>query len=416
MKSLDEWLGYIEKLHPKSWDLGLARVNQVAADLDIMQHSSKVAIVAGTNGKGSTCEFIEQFCIEAGNSVGKSTSPHLVRFNERIQINGVAVPDDEIVETFEIIEVARKNISLTYFEFAVLASALIFSRRDLDVWVLEVGLGGRLDAMNIFSRDVSVITPIALDHQAWLGGTREEIALEKAAIMRREIPCVVADPDPPATLMEYAGKLGITPYVIGNDFSFEDGKIDFRERVISDLPAPQLPKNCAVAALQAVSCLGVELSDSQIFEVIRRTRLTGRLQWFDTKPRVLCDVAHNPAAAIYLRDYLATYLSSVESKPRVHALVGMYSDKELSKVIETLSPLVHRWYFTNMDDSRAATAKELQSALGDRSNVETCGTIPSAFGKAKKDLDIDDLIVVFGSFPVVAGVFKTISSSLNEER
>ena len=416
MKSLDEWLGYIEKLHPKSWDLGLARVSQVALDLDIMQHRSKIVIVAGTNGKGSTCEFIEQFCIEAGYSVGKSTSPHLLRFNERIQVNGSLVPDDELVRTFEIIEVARKNISLTYFEFAVLASALIFSRKDLDIWVLEVGLGGRLDAMNIFNRDVSVITQIALDHQAWLGSSREEIASEKAAIMRQGIPCVVSDPDPPATLIQYARKLGITPHLIGNDFSFEEGKIGIRERVIADLPAPHLPKNSAVAALQAVSCLGVELSDLQIFEVIRRTRLTGRLQWFDTIPRVLCDIAHNPAAATYLRDYLETYVSSVESKPRVHALLGMYSDKELSKVIEVMSPVVHRWYFTNMDESRAATAKELQSVLGDRSTVETCGTIPSAFEKAKKDLDIDDLIVVFGSFPVVAGVLKIISSSPYDER
>ena len=198
MNSLDEWLGYVEKVHSKTWDLGLARVNRVAEELGVMLQSSRVAIVAGTNGKGSTCEYMEQFCIEAGLSVGKSTSPHLLRFNERIQVNGSPVSDDVIAEAFESIETARRNISLTYFEFAVLASALIFNRSDLDIWILEVGLGGRLDAMNIFSRDISVITQIALDHQAWLGNSREEIALEKAAIMRSGIPCVVADPDPPS--------------------------------------------------------------------------------------------------------------------------------------------------------------------------------------------------------------------------
>ena len=415
MNSLDEWLGYVEKVHSKTWDLGLARVNRVAEELGVTLQSSRVAIVAGTNGKGSTCEYMEQFCIEAGLSVGKSTSPHLLRFNERIQVNGSPVSDELIAEAFESIETARRNISLTYFEFAVLASALILNRSDLDIWILEVGLGGRLDAMNIFSRDISVITQIALDHQAWLGNSREEIAIEKAAIMRPGIPCVVADPDPPATLMQYARKLGITPYLIGKDFGFEDGKINIQGRAISDLPVPQLPKSSAVAALQAVSCLGVELNDLQILEVIRRTRLTGRLQWFDTKPKVLCDVAHNPAAAVYLRDYLKTYFNSVETKPRVHAVVGMYSDKELSKVINTLSPLVHRWYFTDMDDARAATAKDLQWVLGDRSNAETCGNISTAFEKAKRDLNINDLIVVFGSFPVVAGVLSIMSTSLNEE-
>ena len=415
MNSLDEWLGYVEKVHSKTWDLGLARVNRVAEELGVMLQSSRVAIVAGTNGKGSTCEYMEQFCIEAGLSVGKSTSPHLLRFNERIQVNGSPVSDDVIAEAFESIETARRNISLTYFEFAVLASALIFNRSDLDIWILEVGLGGRLDAMNIFSRDISVITQIALDHQAWLGNSREEIALEKAAIMRSGIPCVVADPDPPSTLMQYASTLGITPFLIGKDFGFEDGKIHIHGREIFDLPVPQLPKNSAVAALQAVSCLGVELSDPQILDVIRRTRLTGRLQWFDTKPKVLCDVAHNPAAAVYLRDYLKTYFNSVETKPRVHAVVGMYSDKELSKVINTLSPAVHRWYFTDMDDARAATAKDLQWVLGDRSNTETCGNISTAFGKAKRDLNINDLIVVFGSFPVVAGVLDVMSTPLNEE-
>ena len=415
MNSLDEWLGYVEKVHSKTWDLGLARVNRVAEELGVMPQSSRVAIVAGTNGKGSTCEYMEQFCIEAGLSVGKSTSPHLLRFNERIQVNGSPVSDDVIAEAFESIETARRNISLTYFEFAVLASALIFNRSDLDIWILEVGLGGRLDAMNIFSRDISVITQIALDHQAWLGNSREEIALEKAAIMRSGIPCVVADPDPPSTLMQYASTLGITPFLIGKDFGFEHGKIHFHGREIFDLPVPQLPKNSAVAALQAVSCLGIELSDLQILDVIRRTRLTGRLQWFDTKPKVLCDVAHNPAAAVYLRDYLKTYFNSVETKPRVHAVVGMYSDKELSKVINTLSPAVHRWYFTDMDDARAATAKDLQWVLGDRSNAETCGNISTAFGKAKRDLNINDLIVVFGSFPVVAGVLDVMSTPLNEE-
>ena len=415
MKALDDWLSYIEGLHPKAWDLGLDRVNQVAEELGLKEHTALVFTVAGTNGKGSTCEFIEQFCLEVGYSVGKSTSPHLLRFNERIQINGKSVSDQDIVSAFETIETSRGNISLTYFEFSVLASVLIFARGNVDVWVLEVGLGGRLDAMNIFDRDVSVVTQIALDHQAWLGSTRELIALEKAAILRSNIPCVVADLDPPSSFKQYASRVGSQMYYIGDDFNYENNTIDIQGRVISEVPVSHLPKSSAVAALQAVSSLGMEISDSQIFDVISRTRLMGRLQWCDTTPRVLCDVAHNPAATIYLRDYVKNYLLSSESKPRVHALVGMYSDKEMSKVIQLMSEIVHQWYFTDMDDSRAANAEELQSVLDDRSHVVTCDNIQSALREARKDLAIDDLLVVYGSFPVVAGVLGSLSKFHLEE-
>ena len=404
MTSLADWLSYIESLHPKSWDLGLTRVQAVAEDLQLLP-TGTVFLVAGTNGKGSTCEYIEQFCRACGLDVGKSTSPHLVSFNERMQINGQPASDQEIVNAFDAIERARKDISLTYFEFAVLASLMLFKDHGVDVSVLEIGLGGRLDAMNIVSPDVSVITQVALDHQQWLGHSREEIAAEKACIMRPDKPCIIADRDPPGALTQYAEQVGAKVHLLGVDFDFQNDQFSAAEAQFDGLPAPQLPRDSAAAAIQAVICAGIMPDRDTAHEVLSQTSLPGRRQWL--RPRLLLDVAHNPAAASYLKAYLDGLAPST-----VHAVVGMYRDKEFAQVLQIMSSSVDHWYFTDMPTERAADAASLAEAIQsiDHSgNVLTYDKINSALNNAMRHSTIEDLIVVFGSFSVVAGAIEAVS-------
>ncbi|MDG2070787.1 MAG: bifunctional tetrahydrofolate synthase/dihydrofolate synthase [Pseudomonadales bacterium] len=404
MTSLADWLSYIESLHPKSWDLGLTRVQSVAENLKILP-SGTVFLVAGTNGKGSTCEYIDRLCRTRGLVVGKSTSPHLVRFNERIQIDGQPASDQEIVTAFQTIEHARKDISLTYFEFAVLASLLIFKERGVDVLVLEIGMGGRLDAMNIVTPDVSVITQVALDHQEWLGHSREEIAAEKACIMRPGTHCVIADRDPPGTLTAHAEQVGAKVHLLGVDFDFNDAQFFAADTQLGDLAAPKLPRDSAAAAIQAVICAGIMPDRDAVHEVLSQTLLPGRRQWLT--PRLLLDVAHNPAAVSYLKTYVDTLPAST-----VRAVVGMYRDKEFSEVLRIMSSSVDHWYFTDLPLERAADAAALAEAIGsiDHSgDVTTYDKVDSALNNAMRHSTIEDLIVVFGSFPVVAGAILSVS-------
>lgn len=403
MTSLAKWLSYVESLHPKSWDLGLVRVQTVAERLPPIS-SGTVFLVAGTNGKGSTCEYIDQLCRCCGLVVGKSTSPHLINFNERIQINGQTASDEEIVSAFDTIERARGDISLTYFEFAVLASLLIFTNHKVDVSVLEVGLGGRLDAMNIVTPDVSVVTQVALDHQEWLGHSRDAIAAEKACIMRPDTPCVIADRDPPDTLRKYAMQVGANPHFIGTDFDLHDGHFVSGDVQFSALPQLRLPTDSAAAALQTVVCADIIPDSDTVHEVLAQTALPGRRQWLT--PRLLVDVAHNPAAAQYLKAYLEELPAST-----VHAVVGMYRDKEFAQVLQMMSPSVDHWYFTDMPLARAADALALAEAIRPiyrSGNVMTYDKIETALNNAMRHSAIEDLIVVFGSFPVVAGVIEAV--------
>ncbi|HAK51533.1 MAG TPA: bifunctional tetrahydrofolate synthase/dihydrofolate synthase [Gammaproteobacteria bacterium] len=421
MNSLPEWLAYIERLHPKKWDLGLDRVKGVAETLGLTEHRGIVFLVAGTNGKGSTCEFIDGLCRAKGLTVGKSTSPHLLAFNERIQVNGEPASNAEIVDAFAAIESARDEISLSYFEFAVLASLIVFKRRDVDVLVLEIGLGGRLDAMNIVDRDVTVITQIALDHQAWLGDTRDEIAAEKAAIMRTGKPCVIADRDPPLSLVQYAETLDVEAHYIGKDFDFVDGAVRIADQQFSGITSSYLPKDSAAAAVQALISAGISLEAAEVREVLGNTFMPGRLQWIKGEPALLLDVAHNPAAAEYLRDYVSEHLKSRGSmKPAVHAVVGMYEDKDCPEVLRLLSDVVDHWHFTDLQEERAASsgqlAENLKSTQNHRCQVVTYDKIQDAFNNAVRHCAIEDLIVVFGSFPVVAGVLQSASSHVSKER
>ena len=393
--SLDHWLSYIQEVHPVGWDLGLDRVSEVGRRLKLLHPAVTTILVAGTNGKGSTCEYLERFAMANGLSVGKSTSPHIHHFNERIAIDSVPVPDQSIVRAFEEIESARKEITLTYFEFATLASLFLFCEQKVDVAILEVGLGGRLDAMNIVDPDLTIITSISLDHQDWLGNTRAEIAREKAGIMRAGVNCIVADRDPPESVYEYALEIGASLYIIGRDFeSLED--ID-----------TVLPRDSFDAAQQASKMLGWDVSGSQ--EIGVTTRLTGRRTVMEDKCEVLLDVAHNPAAAISLAEHLRAHWDGRD----IHAVIGMYKDKDIESVSGILMPLFKTGHLTSLGEPRGEDADRLLRRLSVKptGNVETYVKIKDALDGARNAANPADLILVCGSFPVVSGVLLLLNQT-----
>ncbi len=365
--------------------MGLARVAEVGRRLGLMRPSETVILVAGTNGKGSTCEYLEAFALSSGFSVGKSTSPHLVRFNERIAINGEPVTDGLIVDAFRRINEMRSEVTLTYFEFATLASLLIFKQQAVDVAILEVGLGGRLDAMNIVDPDLTIITSIGLDHQEYLGTTREEIGLEKAGIMRPSIPCLVSDREPPSTVVGVAESIGSPLYRIGRDF---DADLTLR---------PHLPADSLAVATEAARQLNWRTDEAP--SIASQTRLAGRRTWGRLHCDVLLDVAHNPAAA----ESLAEYLAGLHRNGSIHAVLGMYADKDIEAVTGLLSPEIKTWHLAATDESRAEPPDRLKARLSVDSSVivRTYGKISEAFAGAASVAGDDDLILVFGSFPVV---------------
>ena len=393
--SLDHWLSYIEEVHPVGWDLGLDRVREVGGRLNLLHPGVTTVLVAGTNGKGSTCEYLERFAMANGLRVGKSTSPHIHQFNERIAIDGKPVSDQSIVRAFQEIESARKETTLTYFEFATLASLFLFSEQKVDVAILEVGLGGRLDAMNIVDPDLAIITSISLDHQSWLGDTREDIAREKAGIMRAGISCIVADRDPPESVYEHASGVGAPLYIIGLDF-------DSLEEIDT-----VLPRDSFEAALQASKMLGWDVSSSQ--EIGATTRLTGRRTVVKDKCEVLLDVAHNPAAAISLAEHLHAHWDGRD----IHAVIGMYKDKDIESVSGILMPLFKTCHLTSLDDPRGEDAGDLLRRLSGKpaGNVETYVKIKDALDGARKEANPADLILVCGSFPVVSGVLQLLNQT-----
>jgi dihydrofolate synthase/folylpolyglutamate synthase len=389
--SLAQWLNHISAVHPVGWDLGLERVGEVGRKLDLLHPAKKVVLVAGTNGKGSTCEYLTRLALAAGLKTGTSTSPHLHQFNERIALNGTAVDDDLIVSAFNAIEAGRGETSLTYFEFAVLASLLIFKQANVDIAILEIGLGGRLDAMNIVDADLSIIMSIALDHESWLGDTRIAIGREKAGIMRPSKPCLIADRDPPESLLEVADAQGTPVEYIGTDFEL-------------DVANTSLSGDSFAAAHRAAEILGFAPSHSVKEDVARVTQLPGRRTWIPGDVPVLLDVAHNPAAAAVF----AGYVAGLEIQGQIHALVGMYADKDIERVLSLFRPLVKTWHLTDMDDPRAESAAGLvdRLAVDEHGNVHTYANIASACRVLHQTASAGDLIIVFGSFPIVAGALS----------
>lgn len=405
--ALEQWLDYLLSIHPTEIDMGLTRVSKVAQTLGLLDLGpTKIVTVAGTNGKGTTCAMLENILRLSGLTVGVYSSPHMLKYNERVRINGSDVSDSGFVTAFEQIEAARGDISLTFFEYATLAGLILFKAAQLDVVILEVGLGGRLDATNIIDADISVLTSVDLDHESYLGNTRELVGREKAGIFRRGKPAIVGEPNLPHTVNDVANEVGAILYRVGNEFSYQvHGNLwDFQGQVLKlhDLALPTLPLPNAVTVLAVIEQGWPDITPSIIAEGISTARLTGRLERVSEQPLVLLDVAHNPHAARFLVQQLAPIVVG----KRVFALCGMLKDKDIAGVLPVINPLIDTWYLVSLHGERGASSAMLRKTLATEAAAFEFEDISEAWSALKAQINPDDVVIVFGSFYTVAG-FKS---------
>ncbi|MHA8113088.1 bifunctional tetrahydrofolate synthase/dihydrofolate synthase [Kosakonia cowanii] len=404
---LAAWLSYLEQLHSKPIDLGLDRVSQVAARLDVLRPAPFVFTVAGTNGKGTTCRTLESILLAAGYRVGVYSSPHLVRYTERVRVQGGELAESAHTASFAEIEAVRGDISLSYFEFGTLSALWLFKQAQLDVVILEVGLGGRLDATNMVDADVAVVTSIALDHTDWLGPDRESIGREKAGIFRTGKPAVVGEPDMPHTIAEVAQEKGAQLLQHDVTWHYEVGAQSWRFRdaqgELSDLPLPQVPQPNAATALAALRASKLAVSEQAIRDGIERAILPGRFQIVSEAPRLILDVAHNPHAA----GYLAGRLAALPKSGRVLAVVGMLHDKDISGTLACLEPVVDSWYCAPLEGPRGATAEQLLAHL---TSGQAFPDVTQAWQAAMAEADACDTVLVCGSFHTVAHVMEAMEA------
>ena len=410
--TLQDWLAYIERVHPSTIEMGLERVAQVKQKLGLAP-AFTIITVGGTNGKGSACAMLDAILSEAGYRVGSYTSPHLIRYNERVKIGREQASDDALIEAFKAVDAARGDVALTYFEFGTLAALWLFEKSRIDVAVLEVGLGGRLDAVNAFDPDCALLMSVALDHMEYLGDTREAIGYEKAGIFRAGRPAICADAQPPASVIAHAERVGARLLLIGRDFSFQSQLQQWRyqgpQGQRHGLPHPSLRGVYqianAAAVLTALDALRERLPLSA--NAIRTGLLTAenpaRFQVLPGRPIVILDVAHNPAAA----HALALSLRAMRCEGRTYAVFAMLKDKDIAGVIEATRENIDEWLIAPSAGPRGAGIAVLREALA-RSGVPepifACENVAAAYGLACERAAETDRIVVFGSFHTVAAV------------
>jgi len=413
-KSLSQWLSYLESIHPSAIDMGLDRVKEVANAMALSLSQSLVITVAGTNGKGTTCRLLEQAMLSQGKSVAVYSSPHLTDYRERVRYNGELPPADEFVSAFEFVENARKDtvgepITLTYFEFGTLAAMKMMQSWAVDVVILEVGLGGRLDATNIIDPDLAVITTIDLDHQDWLGNTREKIAREKAGIMRKNGNAVVGELFPPSSLYDVAKELQANVRWATQDFEtvvasdYSEWSWKGKSNSYTSLPYPKIPLQNASTALAALELLDLLPEESVVRDIIENTTMPGRQQTISDSPLVVVDVAHNPQATTAMQEWLNRYNVS-----QMRVVVGMLKDKSIAETLAPLSQLNAQWYVASTEGARGCEADVLTSALESAavpaSAISRFNGVAPAYESALKHCENNELVLVFGSFITVAAV------------
>lgn len=427
MNTLVDWLAHLEGLHPKGQsgiELGLERVARVKEALQ-QRSTCPVIIVGGTNGKGSTCAYLEAIYRAAGYRVGCYTSPHLLVYNERVRVDGLSVDDADLCSAFARVESARLaagNVALTYFEFGTLAAWEVFAARQTQVIILEVGLGGRLDAVNVYDPDVAVVTGIALDHTDWLGPTRESIGFEKAGIFRPGKPAICADPLPPQSLLDHAATIGADLRLIGRDFfAIRDNQAwSFRNRhgeSRDELPVPalrgahQLGNAAAVLAVVDALCGSLPVPLKALLCGLQDVRLIGRFQQVGERPAIVLDVAHNPQAVAGL----AENLEAMGHFGQTTAVVGMLADKDIAGALAVLAGKIDVWLLARLDGPRGAKAEILSAAVSGKGGatglggrVECFDSPEAAFRRAVGLSGENDRIVVFGSFYTVAAALREI--------
>jgi dihydrofolate synthase/folylpolyglutamate synthase len=417
MTGLDAWLARLESRHPRAIELGLERVARVRDRLGV-RFDCPVITVAGTNGKGSTCAYLHAMLGQAGYRVGLYTSPHLLRFNERVRLAGREADDAELVAALDAVEAARGDIGLTYFEHSTLAAFLLMQGAKLDALVLEVGLGGRLDAVNIVDPDCAVLTSVDLDHQAFLGDDREAIGFEKAGILRAGRPSVCVDAEPPASLMAHARALGVEPLRLGAGIEIQADATTWTCRVadavFAALPWPALrgrhQLRNAAAAIAALWTLRARLpvAVAALRAGLATARLAGRFQVLGQAPLRVVDVAHNPHAARALADMLA----DLPPTGRVYAVFGMLADKDIDAVVECLAPRVDAWHVAPLGGPRAADLDRLTAPVRRLGLAhETHADIVAAWRAACRRAEAADTIIAFGSFLTVAEIIAALEQN-----
>ncbi|WP_157271562.1 bifunctional tetrahydrofolate synthase/dihydrofolate synthase [Azohydromonas aeria] len=416
-RTLDDWLAHCEALHPKGIDMTLERVAVVRDRLGL-KFGVPVVSVAGTNGKGSSCAMLDAVARAAGWRVGLYSKPHLVHFEERCRIDGEMIAAEALLPHFEAVEAARQGVALTYFEFTTLAIMRALSQAELDLVILEVGLGGRLDAVNAIDADCALITSIALDHTEWLGPDRESIGREKAGILRAGRPAVISDPQPPQSVLDVAAALGVDLRVAGRDFSQSGDRQQWqwkgRERRFHGLAYPalrganQLLNAAGVLAVFEALFERLPISAQAVRQGLATVDLPGRFQIVPGQPVLVLDVAHNPQSVAAL----ALNLDQMGFYPRTHAVFGAMQDKDLAGALAHVAPLVDSWHLTALPTPRAAAPEALAELVraaagaGRAVTVQAHADPAAALEAALKSADPADRIVVFGSFYTVGGVLK----------
>jgi len=414
------WLNFISAQHSSEIELGLGRLRRVANQLGLRSFNCPLITVAGTNGKGSSTTALESFYTGAGYRTACYTSPHLTVFNERIRIDGIFVADDELCAAFTDINSARGSIPLTYFEFATLAAFVVFLQHELDIILLEVGLGGRLDATNLFPADVALITSIGIDHTEWLGKDRETIGAEKAGIIHPGSIAVISDPEPPQNVLAIARDRAERVYLLNQDFHYSIKRTDWcwqsNRKSLAELPFSQLqglPQfNNLAGVLMCIDALqdALPVSDERIRRVLPSIKLPGRFQIIAGAPQIILDVSHNPDSVALLADNL----KRLPLSGRTHAVVAMLKDKDIRESLSRINSSIDCWHVGGLAVPRAEDVDGLKSVLNELDPpgpVRSSNTVAEAWEEAFSEARADDRIVVFGSFHTVGVIIDILTSS-----
>jgi len=407
--SLDDWLCYLESVHPANIEMGLERVASVANNIGLLNSPSKIILIAGTNGKGTTARCLESLLLAQGFSVGTYASPHLIRYNERVRINAQELDDQYHVDAFHLLEQGRKDTQLTYFEYGTLGALAIFKRCQVDYVLLEVGLGGRYDATNIVTPFASVITTIDLDHKEYLGDTRELVAYDKAGIFRENTPAIIGDLNIPHTMTDYGDEINANMVLSGSDFIFKENAHSFTwqyKELDLELDKPAIPSQNAATALTTLSVLNLLPTEQVIKQCLASLAVEGRFQQLSEVPLVFTDVAHNPESARYLANKLSSY---VDKGFKIHALAAMLADKDKAGVLKEVSHLVSQWSVASLGGPRGDSAENLNNALqsiSQANNIHSYSSVAEALDEILPQQKNDTVLIVFGSFFTVAGAIN----------
>jgi dihydrofolate synthase/folylpolyglutamate synthase len=412
--SLTEWLNWQATLHPCEIDLGLTRCHAVAKTLNLLTPAFPIISVAGTNGKGSSVALLATIFAAAGYKVGHYTSPHLLSYNERICINHIKVTDAQLCEAFTEIETARHQISLTYFEFGTLAAMWLFQRHQVEIAILEVGLGGRLDAVNVFDPTVALITAIGIDHVEWLGKDRESIGFEKAGIFRPHRPAVCSDIEPPRRLVHHAHQSAVPLYCLGRDFHYQSSDSTHwswqsATKRYAQLPVPHLlgehQLQNAAGVLMAIELSPLTVNDAAVIEGLKTVTLPGRFQVIPAEITRIFDVAHNPLGA----QILSRSLSQFPCQGHYHAVIGILQDKDIAGILTPFKESMSSWHVAELNTARSASAALVTvhlQMLG-ITQISSYSSISIAYQHALQQARSGDCVVVFGSFYTVAEALQT---------